>query len=110
MDDRRIFERINVSFPLSFLDSNSGREGEAETTDISANGVGFVTKERLAGATPLELWLHIPDKHEPFYARGQVVWSGSSADEERQRIGVRLEKAELMGLARALWIKKRRFE
>jgi hypothetical protein len=110
MDDRRIFERITVSIPVSFLDSSSGKEGEAETTDISANGVGFVTKEKLTSSTPLELWLHIPDQHEPFYARGQVAWSKGTTDEERQRIGVRLEKAELMGLARALWIKGRSFE
>jgi len=109
MDDRRIFERVNVKFSLSFLDPRSGREGEAEAVDISANGLGCITKEKLASSTLLELWLHIPDKHEPFYTRGQVVWSKGSADEERQRIGVRLEKAELMGLARALWIRGRDF-
>ena len=106
MDDRRVFERINARFPVSFLDPSSGREGQAETTDISANGVGFSTKEKLASATALELWLHIPDKHEPLYTRGRVVWSRSYTGEERQRIGVRLEKAELMGLARILWINR----
>jgi hypothetical protein len=102
MEDNRVFERINAHFPLRFLDPISGKEGKARTVDISANGLGFITKENLASATPLELWLHIPDQHEPFYTRGQVVWSKGLAGEERQRIGVRLEKAELMGLARIL--------
>ena len=109
MEDNRIFERIPVKFPLNFLDSRSGGEGEAEAVDISANGVGFITPKKLSDMTPLEMWLHIPDKHEPFYTRGQVVWSKAMPDEERQRIGVRLEKAELMGLARALWTQGRSY-
>lgn len=106
IEDKRVFARINVKFPLNFLASSSGIEGDAETVDISANGVGFVTSESLASKTPLEMWLNLPDKHEPFYTRGDVVWSEPSADANRYRVGVQLEKAQLMGLARALWIKK----
>jgi hypothetical protein len=75
--------------------------------DISANGLAFVTKDSLSAKTPLEMWLDIPDQHEPLYTRGEVVWSEASAAREEQRAGVRLEKAELMGLARVLWVKKR---
>lgn len=107
MEDRRVFARIDVKFPLRFLEPGSGREGEAEAVDISANGVGFIGKEKLAVKTPLEMWLEIPDHHAPFYTRGEVVWSEDLADTNRYRAGIRLERAELMGLARALWIKRR---
>jgi hypothetical protein len=107
MDDNRVFERISARFPLRFLDPVSGREGEAQTVDISANGVGLIADEAIVPTTPLELWMRIPDQHEPLYTRGKVVWSKSEADPRQQRLGVRLEKAELMGLARILWLKKK---
>ena len=107
MEDRRVFERINTRLPVKFLDPLSGREGQADTTDISANGLGLVTNESLPAMTSLEMWLGIPDQHEPFYTRGEVVWSEPLPGTGAHRIGVRLEKAELMGLARVLWLKER---
>ncbi len=108
MDDRRVFARIDAKFPLRFLDPVNGREGNAETFDISANGIGFVSREDLSANTRLALWLEIPDQHEPLYTGGEVVWSqGAAGSSMQQRIGIHLEKAELMGLARVLWIKGR---
>ena len=107
MDERRVFARINTRFPLKFLDPASGREGNADTVDISANGLGLVTQENLSVRTPLELWLGIPDQHESLYTRGEVAWSKALTDTGEQRVGVRLERAELMGLARILWMQKR---
>ena len=108
MDDRRIFERISMSFPVRFLDPTSGQEGEAQTLDISANGLGFVTKGALSVRTPLEMWLDIPDNRAPLYTRGEVVWAQPLSGSTQQKVGVQLEKAELMGLGRTLR-KNRRF-
>ncbi len=108
MEDKRIFARINASFPLRFLDPDSGREGEANTVDISANGLGLVTNDSLAVRTPLEMWMRIPDQHAPLYTRGEVVWSKDSNEPGQKRLGVRLNNAELMGLARVLWLRKGR--
>jgi len=107
MEDRRIFERIKTRFPLRFLDPSSGGEGKAETVDVSANGLGIMTSRAVSAGTALEMWLDIPDQHEPLYTRGEVVWSSSSSEARQRRIGVRLEKAELMGLARVLWLRQR---
>ena len=108
MEDRRGFERINTKIPLRFLKPTNGREGTADTVDICANGLGLVTNENLSAMTPLEMWLGIPDQHEPLYTRGEVIWSEPLSSTGEHRVGVRLEKAELMGLARILWIKERR--
>lgn len=101
MEDRRIFERFRAHFPLRFLSVGENRECRAVTQDISAKGVGFVTNEELIPHAPLEMWLEVPDKGEPIYARGEVVWS-KMVEPTRFRAGVELEKADFMGISRVL--------
>ena len=101
MEDRRIFQRFDVRFPAKLLDLTNGNEFHAEARDISAKGVGLAIKEDLPANTPLEAWLEIPDKREPLYARGMAVWSRQDGD-TGYRIGMELERAELMGLSRIL--------
>lgn len=108
MEDRRIFDRIDSHFPVKFLNIFNGSEGEAEAADISANGVGLITGGDVPYKTSLELWLRIPDQHSPMYTRGQVMWSRFDEELKQHRVGVRLEKAELMGLARVLWAKRKK--
>lgn len=107
MEDRRVFARINTKFPLRFLDPSTGREGRADAVNISANGLGLITNEQLSDKTPLEVWLGIPDQHQPLYTRGEVVWS-KWLENNQQYVGVRLEKAELIGLARILWMRRKK--
>ncbi len=106
MEDRRVFTRIEARLPLRFRDLSQGKEGSAETINISANGLGLVTNGNLTIQTYIEMWVYIPDQHEPFHTRGEVIWSTDLAGTNYKRVGVRLEKEELMGLARALWINK----
>ncbi len=101
MEDRRIFQRFKVRFPAKLLDLTNGNEFSAETSDISAKGIGFVLKDDLPANTPLEAWLEVPDNREPLYARGLAVWSRQDGD-SGYRIGVDLERADLMGLSRIL--------
>ena len=58
-------------------------------------------KQEVAVNTPLEAWLHIPDAGEPLYARGMATWSKRDSDNQ-YRIGMDLERADLMGLSRIL--------
>jgi len=105
MEDRRVFARIKVKLSLKFVDTLTGKTGQAETVDISANGVGFITDETLSPKTPLELWLDIPDKHEPVHMEGKVIWSKSNNGISRQRVGVCLENPEFIELARVMRIR-----
>ncbi len=100
-EDRRIFARFPANLSLKFLNLSNNAEGQAQTFDISAKGLGMVTEERLHPNTPLEMWLNIPDRGEPLYARGEVVWS-NNYEQNRFRSGIELEKADLMGMARVL--------
>ncbi|MFA5063703.1 MAG: PilZ domain-containing protein [Candidatus Omnitrophota bacterium] len=101
MDDRRIFERFQARFPLRFIDPRASVEGSGETRDISAKGIGFMAKEELRLRTPLEIWLDVPDKGEPFYTRGEVAWS-RMVNPSEYNIGVSLERADFMGMSRVL--------
>jgi hypothetical protein len=101
MEDRRIFERFKAIFPTKFLDLNRNREGIAQTDNVSAKGLSMIADKELPPQTPVEMWLEIPDKGDPLYARGEVVWS-KKVEPEKFKVGVNLEKADLMGLSRVL--------
>ncbi len=104
MEDRRIFERFSVQFPMRFLDLTNGREGQANAYDISAKGVGLVADRELVARTPVEVWLQIPDHGEPLYTRGEIAWS-KKVEPNVWRAGINLEKADLMGLSRVLRVR-----
>ena len=101
--DRRLFARIPAKVPIRLLAAGQEEECKAQTVDISANGIGLVAGEQFAPQTSLEMWLDLPDTKGPFYTRGEVVWSQQIKDTPEYRTGVRLEKAELIGLAPILW-------
>ncbi|MBU1727241.1 MAG: PilZ domain-containing protein [Candidatus Omnitrophica bacterium] len=101
MEDRRIFARFNVHLPLKFLSQSWNKEGSATTHDLSAKGISIITSEEIAPRTTLEMWLEIPDKGDPLYTRGEVVWS-KMVEPNKYFAGVNLEKADLMGLSRVL--------
>lgn len=99
--DNRIFERFNVSFPLRFIDLKRNKEGQAQVKDVSAKGLGIIAKDELVSDTPLEMWLDIPDRGEPLYTRGEVIWSKLTGSSQ-WRAGIELEKADLMSMSRVL--------
>jgi hypothetical protein len=101
MEDKRIFQRMTAKLNVKYLDLESGREGEARTCDISAKGIGLVSGSELKARAPLEMWLKVPDRDEPLYTRGEVVWSKEVSSTE-YRSGINLERADLLGLSRAL--------
>jgi c-di-GMP-binding flagellar brake protein YcgR len=101
MEDRRIFDRIPVKFPLRFLEPASGNEGQGRIWDISAKGIGLVSSKGVTRKTDVEMWIEIPDRGEPLYTRGEVVWSQMLVPDQF-RIGVNLDKADFMGLSRIL--------
>ncbi len=100
-EDKRIFARLSADLPLRFLEPDANVEGEGNTRDISAKGIGFLANKELVPNTSLEMWLGIPDRGEPLYTRGRVIWS-KMIKPNQYRTGVNLEKADLMGVSRVL--------
>jgi hypothetical protein len=100
-NDKRVFARFPVQMALRFIDLLSNTEGQAHAYDISAKGLGFMATEELKPLTPLEMWLQVPDKGEPLYTRGEVVWS-EMVEPNKYKAGINLERADLMGVSRVL--------
>jgi hypothetical protein len=100
MNDHRIFERFQKAFSARFIGLD-GKEGVAQTFDVSAKGLGLSTSQELESNSNLEIWLDVPNSTDPLYTRGQVVWSRLVAG-EGFRSGVELERADLMGISRLL--------
>jgi len=100
-EDKRIFARFPVKLTMRFLDLLANKEVQAQALDVSAKGIGFVTATELSPLTPLEMWLKVPDKGDPLYTRGDVVWS-EMIGPNQYRTGVNLERADLMGISRVL--------
>jgi hypothetical protein len=100
-EDLRVFERFPVKLAMKYLDLGSNREGQAQTMDISAKGIGITTGSMLNPNTTVEMWLKVPDRGDPLYTRGEVVWS-QMLGANQFRSGLNLDRADLMGISRIL--------
>ena len=100
-DDRRIFERFEVDFPVEIKQPIAQAKGKSWCCDVSASGIGMFTEEALIPGTNLELSLDIPDGHSPFQSSARVVWS-RQVQEDRWHSGLEFARINLMGLRRIL--------
>jgi len=99
MNDHRIFERFPVDIAARYLNPDTGKEGLAKIQDVSAKGLGLTSSEELRLHAALEIWLEMKNKKESLYTRGKVVWKKSEGI-NNYRLGVELERADLMGISR----------
>lgn len=100
--DRRIFQRFPVNLTFQYAVANAHKKnGEAQTFDISANGVGFTSKCGFRTNAQLALLLTIPNEANPFYLRGNVVWSKIYGF-RKYRTGIQIENTDLIGVAKLL--------
>ena len=101
--DRRIFQRFLVNLPLKVLKIFSNVEFHCKTKDISPCGIGIIINEQLKPHTRLEMWLEIPDEHEPLYTQGEVVWS-EMIGPNIYAADIALAKYDLIGMSRVIRI------
>ena len=105
--DRRVFARLPVKLPLKFLEIGEKKESKAQTLDVCANGIGFISKTKLEPDTLLEIWMDMPESGEPLYITGKVVWCNSIEGEPEQwRVGVSFERVNLISLGQIFYRKK----
>lgn len=100
-EDRRMFTRFMARAFLGYLDITSQKKGRGRTYDISGNGIGLITNQKLPPATPLDIWLKIPDNSDSLYVKGEVIWI-KEIKFRRYRVGISLEEPELMGISRII--------
>lgn len=100
-EDQRLFERIPAQFSVKYTDLHSHISGEAVLSDISAYGLGMVAGAELPPSADLEMWLNIPDRGQPLYTRGKVVWCRPESAYD-YRMGISLENTGFMNLSRIM--------
>lgn len=98
MNDHRIFERFPVNIAARYFNPDTGKEGLAKIQDVSAKGLGLEVSEELRLNAALEIWLEKKNKSESLYTRGKVIW-GRPEGGNNYKLGVELEKADLMGIS-----------
>jgi hypothetical protein len=54
-EDRRMFARFMARALLGYLDITSQKKGRGKTCDISGNGIGLITSQKLPPATALDI-------------------------------------------------------
>ncbi|MBM3255113.1 MAG: PilZ domain-containing protein [Candidatus Omnitrophica bacterium] len=102
MQERRIFERLQVELPVKFSYLGGAKAGMGKIVNISAGGGGMiVTGEKLLPATRLDMQMEIDENKEPLYAKGEVVWTMVSGPQV-YKVGIKFDKIDLMGISRIL--------
>ncbi len=101
VEDRRSFMRLARFLHLKIVNRDTNTEAQAQTHDISANGIGFITDMQLKTDANLELWIYGQDASEPLYMTGKVVWTKMVAPNS-YRAGVCLDKIDFAGISRIL--------
>jgi len=100
LSERRMFARLRIKLPLKFSEEGKEEKEEAQTVDISANGIGFISKKRLLPETNLEIQLRW-EESEPLHLKGRVIWSKELENNQGYRTGVNLEEVNLIKLGKA---------
>lgn len=100
-DERRMFERFEVSFPMEFKQPGGQEISLAKCCDISAGGIGLFSQKRIVPNTLLEISLGIPDGRPPLRCLAYVIWS-RQVKEDKWRLSLEFRKVDFMGISRVL--------
>jgi hypothetical protein len=99
--DRRLFARFAVELAVGYTEQDTSNKNNAQTHDISAQGICFVTEKKLPADTFIDIQFNLPDAKESMSAKGRVVWA-EKLGTRGYRAGVCLERPELMGISLVL--------
>lgn len=97
-EDRRVFARFRAELSLKYANLNSKTQIKARIRDLCAKGLGAFTDKVLAPHSQLDMWLKMPDNGEEVFTKGKVIWS-ERVEPNKYRVGIELEKPELMAIS-----------
>lgn len=100
-NDRRFFVRIPVSFSLKFSLAGSPVQSAGTVNNVSIRGLGLSTSFSLSRGSALDCWLFLSGKHQPFYTKGEVMWTQQEED-KTFRAGISLSTPVTAGVAHVL--------
>ena len=77
----------------------------AETSDISAAGLGLITEKKLLPGIELDICLRMRDNGEEINLKGKVIWTSLSVT-GKYKVGVKLEERQLKPIPLVLRVLK----
>ena len=92
--EKRVFLRLNVKIPASYIASSLNNPVNTYTHDISVKGLGLVVDKKLNCGTLLEICLNMSDNNEKILTRGTVIWS-NPVNSNQYRIGIKFDGPRL---------------
>jgi len=92
--EKRSAYRFLVTNPLTYFQPSSRESIEAQSRDISTQGMGLFANEDLSPKTTLDIWINMPDSNEKIHIKAEVIWS-NKVDSNKYRIGVCLRDSGL---------------
>ncbi|MDD3374279.1 MAG: PilZ domain-containing protein [Candidatus Omnitrophica bacterium] len=93
--DQRLFDRVNIRFPVRLSRENSHDCCNTVVRDVSAQGVRIYSPEKLSIFDRLSLSVDIPGSSEPLGVDGHVVWASGESTNSWQA-GVKFDYPNLM--------------
>ncbi len=98
-DERREFERIDVSFPVEIETKKGAERIKGEARNICGAGMAVVLKKNTPLKDDVRLILQIPDNRQPYSIYGKVAWT-QDAPEGQNVMGVGFHSVDLFRLWR----------
>ncbi len=99
-EERRVFVRYPCNFKVSGIVLNKDIEFAAQTFNISAEGLGLKTQEKLIPGDNIEIWIHLKGDAAPLHTYGKIMWIRKIVDE--YKVGVKFDSLHLLPLGVAL--------
>ena len=73
--ERRRYVRLFTPIIITYVNLTSGKIHNADTKDISAEGIRFQAADKSLGTSDIiELKLNIPDAPNSVHAKGRIMW------------------------------------
>lgn len=80
--ERRSLMRLNVSLEVKYF--TNSKPIYAKSVDISTKGIRLLLDEKIEKGTPLRLEIKLPGEEHLIKARGDVVWTEESIEDEKE--------------------------
>lgn len=100
--DRRMFSRFSIRFPIQYNNTSNNKYGFAQTHDISAGGVCFESQEDVSIGSRLSLEVCDSSGTECLTSQGEVIWK-RPLGARKYRVGVKFDAIRLIEVARVLY-------
>lgn len=78
--EKRIFQRIDVEFPVGVRDPRTNKVISGKCRDVAAGGISLVTDKQVLLKRNLIVEFRLPDERQPYSVRASGIWNKEIKD------------------------------